>query len=71
MEYFQFTRHSKYLGITFLNPKYRLSEIRACPIETSSKLGMFWAKYAKFFIFKSCPALTPIPNSFAFSAAKT
>ena len=45
--------------------------MRAWPIETSNKSGIFWAKYAKFFRFKSCPALTPIPNYVAFSAAKT
>jgi len=44
------------------------SQISACPIETSKRLGIEFAKNAMFFKDKSCPALTPNPNCSALFA---
>ena len=59
----------KYIFTTFSKPKYKLSAIRAWPIETSAKLGMFCLKNLIFSKLKSCPALIPKPNLFAKTAA--
>ena len=47
---------------TFSKPKYKLSAIKACPIDTSAKLGMFSLKNLIFSRLKSWPAFNPNPN---------
>jgi hypothetical protein len=44
------------------------SQISACPIETSRRLGIDFAKNAMFSRDKSCPAFTPNPDSSALFA---
>jgi hypothetical protein len=61
----------KYIFTTLSNPRYKDSEIRACPIETSNKFGILSLKNLILSKLKSCPALIPKPISFALIAALT
>ena len=54
--------------MVFSKPKYKASEIKACPIETSNKFGILSAKYFKLSKLKSCPALIPKPYFVASTA---
>ena len=49
-------------------PKYKLSETKACPMDTSNNPGIFCLKYWILSKDKSCPALTPSPKLLASSA---
>ena len=53
----------------FSNPKYKASEIKACPIDTSANFGIFDLKNFKLSKLKSCPALISKPKSDAKLAA--
>jgi len=37
-------RQAKYCSMVFSNPKYRASQIKACPIETSKSAGILFLK---------------------------